>query len=299
MTTLRPHTEIAERYELQERLSGGPLGEVWHAVDTTLKRPVALKLVNAELAQHESFRDVFRREARAWAGISHPGTAWVFDFGEQVESEGPPLVYLVMELVDGRGIDAVVERVHRLSPAQTLDVVAQAASTLHAAHGRGLVHGNVKPSNLLLRSDGVLKVTDFGIGRAADALPLSDVEVVLNSAAYRSPEQAAGITPTTASDLYSLGIIAYQCLTGVLPFAADGPVGASVEHLTEQPRRMPADIPDSVCAFVETMLVKDPKVRPFDAGELALQAVTLCRRLGSRTTRPLRELLGGDVIRLV
>lgn len=297
MTVLRPQTEIARRYELQRQLSSGPLGEVWRAMDNELKRPVAVKLVHAELAGHDAFRDVFRDEARGWAGINHPGTAWVFDFGEQDGWRGVPLVYLVMELVDGRGLDRVLGHVGALSPAEALDVVAQAASTLQAAHAKGMVHGNVKPSNLLLRSDGVLKVTDFGIGRAAAVLPLADVHTMLNSAPYRSPEQAAGLPATTASDVYSLGIIAYQCLTGSLPFAADGPVAASVEHITEPPRPMPADLPSPVAAFVETMLVKDPELRPDDAGELALQAVTLCRRLGSRTTRPPRELLGGDVVR--
>lgn len=300
MTVLGPQTQIAGRYELQYAIGSGPLGEVWHAHDEQLKRPVAVKLVRPELAGNPAFLETLREEARAWAAVCHPGVAWVFDFGEQAGGGpgDPPVAYLVMELVDGRPIDSLLERGAPLSAVETLDLVAQAASTLHAAHQRALVHGNLKPSNLLLRSDGVLKVADFGIARAFGAAPLADARDDLASACWRSPEQAAGRDSTVASDLYSLGIVAYLLLTGELPFPAEGPISAAVEQLTERPRPLPERVPAGVGDLVCRMLSKDPAARPPHAGELAGEAVALCRRLGRRTTRPTRELLGGDAVRL-
>jgi eukaryotic-like serine/threonine-protein kinase len=262
-----------------------------------LARPVALKLVRPELAAHPDFRRTFGEEARAWAAVSHPGTAWVYDFGELVPADGgAPVVYLVTELVDGVSLQVVVEESAPLSAVVTMDLLAQASSTLHAAHQGGLVHGNVKPSNLLLRADGVLKVTDFGIARAFGEVPLAEAEVDLDNAAYRSPEQVAGQPATVGSDLYGLGIVAYLCLSGTLPFSAGGPVGAAVEHLTEDPRPLPETLPEPVRDLVHRLLDKDPAARPQDAAAVAGEAVATCTRLGRRTTLPPRELLGGDVL---
>jgi eukaryotic-like serine/threonine-protein kinase len=300
MTVLGPETQIAGRYQLQYAIGSGPIGEVWCAQDEQLSRPVALKLVRTELAGHPAFLDGLRDEARAWAAVCHPGVAWVFDFGEQA-ADGPAgatLVYLVMELVDGRPVDSLIEEGEPLPVVETLDLVAQAASTLHAAHQRALVHGNLKPSNLLLRSDGVLKVSDFGIARAFGAVSLSEARDDLDNACWRSPEQVAGKDGTVASDLYSLGIVTYLLLTGELPFTAEGPISAAVEQLTERPRPLPDRVPSAVSDLVCRMLSKDPSERPPHAGALAAEAVALCQRLGRRTTRPARELLGGDAARL-
>jgi serine/threonine-protein kinase len=299
MKIVGPETLIAGRYELVAPMARGALAEVWRGTDRQLRRPVAVKVVHAELAANPAFRAAFGTEARAWAALGHSGAAWVFDVGEEATGSGSPCVFLVMELVEGAGLGDVLAGTGPLAPAVALDVLAQAASTLRAAHGRGLVHGNVKPANLLLRGDGVLKVTDFGVARAVAALSLADAQVELTSTPYRSPEQVAGQPATVASDIYSLGIVAYQCLAGTLPFAADGPVGAAVEHLTEAPQPLPSSVPDEVAALVAEMLDKDPARRPLDAGALALRAVSVCRSLGRRTTRTARELLGGDVSRLV
>jgi serine/threonine protein kinase len=300
MTILGPRTRIAGRYELLDRLDAGALGELWRAYDVKLARQVALKLVRPELGSNPSFRDAFRDEARAWAAVCDPGSALVYDFGEEADpAGGPPAVYLVVELVEGRSLDRLLADTGPLSPMEVMDAVAQAASTLHAAHGRALVHGNVKSSNLILRADGVLKVTDFGLARAFGGVPLADAAVDLDSAAFRSPEQAAGGPATVASDIYSLGVVAHHCLAGELPFPADGPVAAAVEHLTEHPRPLPASVPDPVAALVRRMLSKDPAERPTHAGDLARSAVGICRRLGRRTTRPARDLLGWEGARLV
>jgi serine/threonine protein kinase len=300
MTVLGPQTQIAGRYELEYALGSGPVGEVWRAHDEQLTRPVAVKLVRPELAANPAFRETLREEARAWAAVCHPGVAWVFDFGEQDGGgpDDPPFAYLVMELVDGRPVDRLLDKGVPLSAVETLDLVAQAASTLHAAHQRALVHGNLKPSNLLLRNDGVLKVADFGIARAFGAVPLTEARRDLASACWRSPEQVAGAPSTVASDLYSLGIVTYLLLTGELPFTAEGPMSAAVEQLTERPRPLPERVPSAVGDLVCRLLAKDPAARPVHAGALAGEAVALCRRLGRRTTRPARELLGGDAARL-
>ncbi|HAM03216.1 MAG TPA: hypothetical protein DCQ30_13475 [Acidimicrobiaceae bacterium] len=295
MTVLGPKEPLAGRYHLVECLDTGALGEVWRARDDKLMRPVALKLIRPEFALNPEFRRAFGEEARAWAAVSHPGTAWVYDFGEQAPAgpDGSPVVYLVTELVDGVSLQVLLDQ-EPLSSVVTMDLVAQAASTLHAAHQGGLVHGNVKPSNLLLRGDGVLKITDFGMARAVGEVPLAEFHADLDRAAFCAPEQLAGLPVTSGSDIYSLGIVAYLCLSGALPFASDGPVAAAVEHVTEQPRPLPDAVPADVATFVCGLLAKDPSSRPGDAAAVAAEAVALCTRLGRRTTRPQRELLGGE-----
>lgn len=298
MTVLGPKTRIAGRYDLLEPITSSRLGRMWRAEDCQLQRPVAVLLVHPELAADEQFRTTFETEARGWASISHPGATWVFDFGHHTGDGGAPLVYLVRELVEGERLDDVLSRRSPLSPIETLDLVAQAASTLHAAHGRGIVHGDVSPANLILRTDGVLKVTNFCVARAVDAAPLLHAHVALDGTAQRSPEQAAGQPPTPASDIYGLGTVAYQCLAGSEPFTAEGPVSMSMAHLTEAPAPLPASVPDDAADLLHRMLAKDPAGRPTDAATVATEAVAACHRLGGRTTMPLRDLLGGDAVRM-
>lgn len=300
MTVLRPKTRLADRYDLLEPLSASPLGEVWRAEDLQLSRQVAVLTVDRGLAADAGFRATFEAEARAWASVCHPGTTWVFDFGHVGgEAGAPPVVYLVRELVEGERLDAVLDRLGTLGVAQTLDIVAQAASTLAAAHSRGIVHGELTPTNLILRGDGVLKITNFGVARAVDATPLTSAHVALYGASYRSPEQAAGESPTPASDVYGLGVVAYECLTGQSPFRAEGPVGVALSHMTESPAPLPATVPDDAADLVYRMLDKEPDRRPWDAGVLVAEAVALCTALGGTPSRPPRELLGGDTSRLL
>lgn len=286
MTVLEPQLMIAGRYQLLDRLDAGALGDLWRARDGKLARQVALKLVRPELAADPSFRQAFRTEAQGWAAVCVPGSALVYDFGEEACLEagpdgGPPVVYLVVELVEGRCLQRILADTGPLSPIEVMDLVAQAASTLHAAHSRALVHGNVKSSNLILRADGVLKVTDFGITRAFSAVSSADTGADLDSTAFRSPEEGTGAAPTVASDIYSLGVVAHHCLAGALA----GP--------------LPSTLPDAIADLVDRMLQKDPADRPTQAGDLARQAVGICRRLGRRTTRPPRDLLGCEAARLV
>lgn len=301
MAVLRPQSQIAARYELLDRVAAGTLGDLWRAQDHALGRSVALKVVRPELAADPVFRDAFVHQARAWAAISHPGAVLVFDFGEQCSTgaQDGPGMFLVLELVEGRSLGDLLARHGPATVVRTLDIVAQAASTLHAAHLRGVVHGNLKPSNLLLRQDGVVKVTDFGVAHGFGAAALSDAGAEFDSSPYRSPEQLAGGPATVVSDLYSLGVVAHLCLSGELPFAAGGPAWAAAEHRTDAPRPLADGVPAPVADLVRRLLDEDPAGRPADGATLAAEAVDLCRRLGTRTTRPPRELLGADAIRLV
>ena len=255
---------LADRYRLLERIAVGGMGEVWRAQDTLLDRLVAVKVLKPEFVGDEDFRARFRAEARHAGRLTHSGIASVHDFGES-----PASAWLVMELVDGEALSALLRREGALSVDRTLDLVTQAADALHAAHLGGVVHRDVKPGNLLVRPDGVLKVTDFGIASATDAVPLTQTGLVVGTAYYLSPEQAAGRSGSPASDVYSLGVVAYECLTGARPFPGDSPVAVAVAHLREPPPPLPSTIPAPVRALVERAMAKDPGDRFADAAEMA------------------------------
>ena len=263
------------RYRLSGRIAVGGMGEVWRGTDELLARPVAVKLLSAAHASDEAFRARFRAEARYAASLSHPGIAQVFDYGETSDDEvtGPPGLpsggaYLVMELVPGEPLSAVIARQERLSPAATLGIVSQAADALAAAHEAGIVHRDIKPGNLLVTADGTTKITDFGIARAlwaSQASHLTQTGMVMGTASYVSPEQATGGTITSASDLYSLGVVAYECLTGHPPFSAETPVAIAVAHMHRPVPPLPPDVPAPVAELVMAMLAKQPEDRPESA----------------------------------
>ena len=275
------------RYALIERIASGGMGEVWRGVDQILGRPVAVKLLAAVHAGDEQFRARFRAEARYAAALSHPGIARVFDYGETPFPVGgttlpyPPAgasaaggAYLVMELVNGEPLSAILERVGRLAPEVTLDIVSQAASALDAAHQAGIVHRDIKPGNLLIMADGTTKITDFGIAKAreAQAAQLTATGIVMGTALYVSPEQATGSTVTGASDIYSLGVVAYECLTGEPPFIADQPLAIAIMHKHDPVPPLPPDVPRPVSDLVLAMLAKTPAGRPETARHVADRA---------------------------
>ncbi len=264
---------LAGRYRLDERVAVGGMGEVWQAQDVVLGRVVAVKCLKPEYVDDAEFRERFRNEARHAAGLSHPGIASVYDYGEQTEPE--KAAWLVMELVEGESLSALLHRSGRLSADQTLDIVGQAALGLEAAHLAGVVHRDVKPGNLLVRPDGVVKITDFGIAWAADAVPLTRAGTVVGTAYYLSPEQASGAPVTPASDVYSLGIVAYECLAGQRPFPGTNPLAVATAHLQQPPPALPADVPGAVAALVLTALEKDPSRRPVHAGDFGRAAQAL------------------------
>src|SRR5947209_8988563 len=198
---LAPRAVVGDRYELDERIAVGGMGEVWRAHDRVLSRDVAVKVLKPEYAADPTFLTRFRNEAKHTAALSHPGIANVFDYGEVDNT-----AYLVMELVHGQALSQVLAQEGPLAPDRALDIVGQAALALAAAHDAGVVHRDVKPGNLLIRPDGVVKVTDFGIARALDAAAVTQTGFVVGTAAYLSPEQAAGKPATPASDVYAPGL---------------------------------------------------------------------------------------------
>jgi serine/threonine-protein kinase len=260
-------TCLNDRYTLAERIATGGMGEVWRARDEVLDRDVAVKLLKREYVDDPSFLERFRAEARHAAGLAHPGIAGVFDYGER-EGEA----FLVMELVRGEPLSAVLSAEGRLSPERTLDVVAQAARALEAAHTGGVIHRDMKPGNILVCPDGTVKITDFGIARAVDAVPLTQTGTVMGTAYYVSPEQANGAAVTFASDVYSLGVVMYECLSGRRPFEADTPVAIAMAHLYEDPVALPPDVPDAVSGLVAKAMAKDPDERFASAAAFAQAA---------------------------
>jgi serine/threonine-protein kinase len=247
------------------------MGEVWRGTDELLGRTVAVKLLSHAHAADELFRARFRAEARYAASLSHPGIARVFDYGESAagpddgERPATATAYLVMELVEGEALSATLAREGRMSVDAALDVIAQAASALAAAHEAGIVHRDVKPGNLLITSEGQVKITDFGIARAALAAHLTQSGMVMGTAQYVSPEQATARPITTATDIYSLGVVGYECLAGRPPFTAETPIALALAHVHKPPPPLPDDVPAPVAALVGQMLAKEPSERPASA----------------------------------
>ncbi|HEY3686582.1 MAG TPA: protein kinase [Streptosporangiaceae bacterium] len=258
------------RYRLLERIAAGGMGEVWSASDEVLGREVAVKLLKNQFVADDQFRARFRAEAQYAARLSHPGIAQVYDFGEQDD-----LAFLVMELVRGEPLSAILERAGRLTPEVTLDLVSQAARALQTAHDAGIVHRDIKPGNLMITSDGRVKITDFGIARAAQSNTLTQTGMVMGTAQYVSPEQASGKTVTAASDIYSLGVVAYECLAGTAPFTAEQPIAIALAHVRDTPDELPEDIPQPVADLVMQALSKDPQTRPMPATRMADSAFAL------------------------
>jgi len=263
---------LAGRYRLTDRIAAGGMGEVWRGEDVLLNRAVAVKLLPTGRAGDESFLARFRAEARYSASLSHPGIARVYDYGESAEFGG---AYLIMELVQGEPLSAILARAGRLSPDATLDIIGQAARALDAAHQAGIVHRDIKPGNLLVAGGGTTKITDFGIAtavRAAQASHLTETGMVMGTAMYVSPEQATGAPVDASSDIYSLGVVAYECLSGHVPFMASEPLAIAYAHKHAPVPALPPDVPQPVAELVYDMLAKTPAGRPASARAVADRA---------------------------
>ncbi|HEU4347640.1 MAG TPA: serine/threonine-protein kinase [Actinoplanes sp.] len=253
---ISPGVTLGGRYRLDERIAGGGMGDVWRGTDEVLGRTVAVKILLPALLDEPGFAERFRGEARTMATINHPGVVDVYDFGSDQQ-----LAFLVMEYVEGDALSRTLSRVGRLTPARTMALVAQAADALQAAHANGIVHRDVKPGNLLVRPNGTLVLTDFGIARSALVGQLTVAGSVLGTASYISPEQASGAVATAASDVYALGVVAYQCLSGHRPFDGSTPIEIAMKHVRDTARPLPADIPPAVRSIVERAMAKDPATR--------------------------------------
>jgi len=258
------------------------MGAVWRAVDEVLGRTVAVKILLPELLDEPGFAERFRGEARTMATINHPGVVDIYDYGTDPATGA----YLVMEFVQGEALSRTLGKVGRLTPGRTLALVAQAAEALHAAHLAGVVHRDVKPGNLLVRPDGVLVLTDFGIARAAGAAQLTADGSVLGTASYISPEQADGRRATEQSDIYALGVVAYQCMAGFRPFEGDNPIEIARRHIHEQAPALPPDVPPAARAVVERAMAKRAADRWPNAAMFAQEARRVAAQLGTNAPRP-------------
>jgi eukaryotic-like serine/threonine-protein kinase len=284
---------LDRRYVLTDRIASGGMGEVWRGIDQVLNRPVAVKLLAAEHAADPNFRARFRAEARYAASLSHPGIARVWDYGETSDLGR---AYLIMELVEGEPLSAILDREHRLSPAATVDIVGQCAAALQVAHQSGIIHRDMKPGNILVTPDGTAKITDFGIAtavRASQAAHLTQTGIVMGTAMYVSPELATGATVTASSDIYSLGIVAYECLAGSPPFTGDQPLAIAISHKHDPVPLLPEDVPDAVADLVYAMLEKRPEDRPDTAQHVADRCGVLRDALAFGTATNTVAVYGG------
>ena len=260
------------RYELESRIAIGGMGEVWEATDHVIGRTVAIKILKDEYMGDPGFLERFRAEARHAALVNHEGIASVFDYGEENGS-----AFLVMELVPGEALSTILEREGSLSTDKTLDIVAQTSLALQAAHSAGLVHRDIKPGNLLITPDGRVKITDFGIARIADQVPLTATGQVMGTVQYLSPEQASGHPASPATDIYSLGIVAYESVAGKRPFTGESQVAIAMAQINEQPPPLPPTVADPVQKLIFAMIAKKPDERPASASAVARASSALRR----------------------
>ena len=274
-----PPSLLAGRYRLDQRKATGGYGEVWRAIDTLLQRTVAVKLLRAEISGDSDTQARFRGEARHAGSVTHENIAQIYDYCEP----GPDQpAFLVMEYVDGPSL-AEMLAAGPLEPVWVMDVVAQCAAGLQAAHQAGLVHRDIKPGNVLITEDGRVKLTDFGISHVAGSVPVTATGALIGTPAYLAPERANGTRGSSSSDLYSLGVLAYQCLTGEVPFSGD-PLQVALAHCTDPLPPLPENVPAGVAALVDALTAKDPADRPESAAAVAAWAAGLRDQL--RTGAP-------------
>jgi len=266
MNRLSAGLVLGDRYQLDRHLASGGMGDVWIAHDHVLLRRVAIKVMRASAEHHELFAIRFREEAQHSARLLHTNIATTFDYGEDTG-----LSFLVMELVDGHPLSHVIRAAGPLPADHVRSVLGQCALALGVAHAAHLVHRDVKPANILVREDGLVKLTDFGIARAADAAGQTGWGDIIGTPSYISPEQARGAPATGASDLYALGVVGHEMLTGTKAFNKPTPVSTAWSHVHEPPPRLPDDVPEVLAGVIEDLLAKEPADRPINARAVAIR----------------------------
>ena len=263
-------TLLGGRYRTIKPIAVGGMGEVWEGLDESLGRPVAIKALRPEFAGESTLLARFRVEARNSAALSHPNIAPLFDYGEDTGT-----AYLVMELVPGQPLSDILEEERVLTPQRLLPILSQTARGLHYAHQMGVVHRDVKPGNLLVEPSGRVRITDFGVSQAINQTPMTATGMVMGTAQYLSPEQAVGKPATRLSDLYALGIIAYEALVGHRPFTGASPVDIAIAQVNDPVPPLPSSVEPRLASLVMRLLDKDPARRPQSGDELAALFDTL------------------------
>lgn len=254
---------LGNRYEILEQLGGGGMAIIYKGRDTFLNRIVTIKVLRPEFTCDKDFVERFRREAQAVASLSHPNIVSIYDVGKEDRVH-----YLVMEYVQGHNLKDLIRKEGVLPPERAVEIARQVSEALQHAHENNIVHRDVKPQNILITREGRAKLTDFGIAREATAATLTQANTIVGSVHYISPEQARGDTASPKSDIYSLGIVLYEMVTGVLPFQGETPIGIALKHIREEPQR-PSELNPAVTHDLEKIIAKAMSKLPADRYDAA------------------------------
>ncbi len=303
--TIRPAsmdspTALSDRYQITSHLARGGMADVYEGMDTLLNRRVAIKVLHSQYSADEAFVKRFRREAQAAANLSHPNIVGIYDWGQAQNT-----YFIVMELVDGRSLRDVLKSEGALLPRRATEITAEVAAALSVAHQAGLVHRDVKPGNILLAKDGTVKVTDFGIARAwDDSQELTRTGAVIGTATYFSPEQAQGAAADGRSDVYALGVVLYEMLTGRPPYTGDSPMSVAFQHVSTEaplPSSLNADVSPSLDAVVAKAMRKDPAARYQTADEMRADLLSVLKgeEVGMPVPVPVVVPVNGDGTRVM
>ena len=298
---------LAGRYEVGDLIGTGGMADVYQGRDTRLSRPVAIKILRSDLARDPSFLTRFRREAQAAAGLNHPSIVSVYDTGEEI-IDGGVLPYIVMEEVEGRTIREVIRDGEKLPVQRAIAVIHGILEALDYSHRHGIVHRDVKPANVMITTSGDVKVMDFGIARALDDAnaTVTHAWTVVGTAQYLSPEQARGEIADSRSDIYSVGCLLYELLTGRAPFSGDTPVAIAYQHVSAKPisvNDLNLDLPSGLSQIIDGALAKDPSARYQSAAEMLadLDRISKGERVKIRVNKNIdrRKIIAGAIALVV
>jgi len=288
---------LNERYKIIKKLGKGGMALVFEAHDLLLDRQVAIKMLRPEYVTDKDFTKKFHHEAKAVARISHPNVVSIFDIARDNNYH-----YLVMENIEGSNLKNIINERGKLTITESLDIANQICSALIVAHKNNIVHCDIKPHNILIDDNKQVKVTDFGIARAATSTTITSTDTIMGSAHYFSPEQAKGGDIKAHSDLYSVGVVLYEMLTGQVPFTGDSPISVALKHIQEKadkPSRLNEKIPDDIDDIVMKALAKEPQKRFKNAAEMRKQLTIALKNLTNRKKKEKKIVYENDDTKII